>query len=289
MTMDTLERFLFEGAPVRGEIVKLGSTYTEVLSRHNYPAVLQRLIGELMAAGALLAATVKLDGTLVMQLHGSGAIKLIVVECTSDNTMRATARWEGELAEASLAELLGRGRFVITLDPKEGEPYQGVVGLEAGQTVAEIIEHYMASSEQLATRLFLSAANGVAAGMLVQKLPAGHGDPDAWDRVQRLSETITDEELLGLPPHDMLYRLFHEETVRMFEAAHLSFACTCSRERVGGMLSMVGREEVESVLAERGDVEIVCEFCGLAYRFDAVDVAQLFSGHGTHTAGNGVH
>ncbi|WP_308418780.1 Hsp33 family molecular chaperone HslO [Chitinolyticbacter meiyuanensis] len=284
-----LERFLFEGAAVRGELVQLDAAYQEVLARHAYPPVLQAMIGELMAAAALLSATLKFDGTLIMQLHGTGCVKLIVVECTSENTLRATARWEGEVPDVSLAELLGHGRFVITLEPKEGETYQGIVGFEPGQRVAEIIEHYMASSEQLATRLWLAVGEGKAAGLLVQKLPAGHGDPDAWDRVQLLAGTVTPEELLGLPAHDILHRLFHEETVRVFDPHPLRFACTCSRERVGSMLKMVGRDEIDGVLAERGEVDITCEFCGKGYQFDAVDVAQLFSGHGTEPAGGEVH
>ncbi|UXY13885.1 Hsp33 family molecular chaperone HslO [Chitiniphilus purpureus] len=282
---DTLERFLFDDAPVRGELVKLDAAYQEVLARQSYPPVLQALIGELMAAAALLSATLKFDGTLIMQLHGTASVKLIVVECTSSMTLRATARWEGEVPALSLAELLGQGRFAITLEPEEGETYQGIVGFEPGQGVAQIIEHYMARSEQLQTRLWLASGNGAAAGLMVQKLPAGHGDPDAWGRVQQLAQTITADELLQLPARDTLYRLFHEEQVRVFEPDTPRFACTCSRERVGSMLRMVGLSEVETVLAERGNIDVTCEFCGLGYRFDPVDVAQLFGGHGTDGAG----
>ncbi|SMC22219.1 molecular chaperone Hsp33 [Andreprevotia lacus DSM 23236] len=286
---DTLERFIFEQAPVRGEIVQLGSAYQEVLNRHGYPPVLQKLIGELMTAATLLSATLKFDGTLVMQLHGHAAVRLIVVEVTSQNTIRAMARWEGDIPDVSLGELLGEGRFVITLDPTEGEAYQGIVGFEPGQSVAQIIEHYMQSSEQLQTRLWLACTDGKAAGLLVQKLPAGHGDPDAWDRVQKLSETVTAEELLDLPPRDLLYRLFHQEEVRVFDPSTPTFACTCSRERVGGMLQMVGKAEIDSVMAEKGQVEVTCEFCGQGYQFDQVDVAQLFGGHGTDHAGTQLH
>lgn len=286
---DTLERFIFEQAPVRGEIVQLGAAYQEVLNRHSYPPVLQKLIGELMTAATLLSATLKFDGTLVMQLHGHGAVRLIVVEVTSQNTVRAMARWDGDIPDVSLGELLGEGRFIITLDPTEGEAYQGIVGFEPGQGVAQIIEHYMQNSEQLQTRLWLACNDGKAAGLLVQKLPAGHGDPDAWDRVQKLSETVTEEELLGLPPRDLLYRLFHQEEVRVFDPATPTFACTCSRERVGGMLEMVGKAEIDSVMAEKGHVDVTCEFCGLNYQFDPVDVAQLFGGHGTDHAGTQLH
>ncbi|AOY02036.1 Hsp33 family molecular chaperone HslO [Jeongeupia sp. USM3] len=290
MTQDTLERFLFDDAPVRGEIVKLDASYREVLARHDYPPVLARLIGELMAAGTLLSATLKFEGTLVMQLHGTGAVRLLVVEVTSDNTIRAMARWDGDIPDVSLAELLGKDRrFMLTLDPDEGEAYQGIVGLEPGQGVAEIIEHYMKHSEQLDTRLWLACADGMSAGLMVQKMPAGHGDPDAWERIQMLAQTITPEEMLGLPVRDVLYRLFNEEQVRVFDPVMPRFACTCSRERVGGMLEMVGRDEVDHVLAEKGSVDVTCEFCGKGYHFDLVDVEQLFAGHGTAQIGGQLH
>lgn len=286
---DVLERFLFEEAPVRGELVQLDQALKEVLVRHPYPAPLARLLGELMAAAALLTATVKLQGSLIMQLHGTGSVKLIVVECTSDMTMRATARWDGEVADVSLAELLGPGKFIITLDPEDGETYQGIVGFEPGQSVAQIIENYMQRSEQLDTRLWLASDSERAAGLLLQKLPEGAGDADAWDRVQHLAATVEAQELLTLESKEVLFRLFHEETVRVFDPAVPSFACSCSREKVGGMLRMVGREELDGLLAEQGKVEVGCEFCNTRYEFDAVDVAQVFAGHSLSESGNQVH
>lgn len=289
MMQDVLERFLFEHAPVRGELVQLDATIAEVLSRHPYPAPLARLIGELMAAAALLTATVKLQGSLVMQLHGTGSVKLIVVECSSDMTMRAMARWDGEVANVSLAELLGQGKFIITLDPEEGETYQGIVGFEPGQSVAEIIEHYMQRSEQLETRMWLAFGNDRAAGLLLQRMPEAVGEAEAWERIQHLAATVTGDELLTLEGREVLYRLFHEETVRVFDPATPSFACTCSRERVGGMLRMIGREEIDGVLGERGKVEVGCEFCNARYEFDAIDVAQVFAGQSLQEGGSQVH
>ncbi len=289
MMKDVLERFLFEHAPVRGELVQLDATIAEVLARHPYPAPLARLIGELMAAAALLTATVKLQGALVMQLHGTGSVKLIVVECSSDMTMRAMARWDGDVADVSLAELLGQGKFIITLDPEEGETYQGIVGFEPGQSVAEIIENYMRRSEQLETRMWLAFGTDRAAGMLLQKMPEAAEEQEAWERIQHLAGTVTGEELLTLEGQEVLYRLFHEETVRMFEPATPAFACTCSRERVGSMLRMIGREEVEGVLGERGKVEVGCEFCNARYEFDAIDVAQVFAGQTLQDSGAQVH
>lgn len=286
---NVLERFLFEGAPVRGELVQIDATYKEVLERHNYPAPLAKIVGELMVASALLSATVKLNGSLVMQLHGTGTVKLLVVECSSDMTMRATARWDGDVGDVSLAELLGEGKFFITLDPEEGETYQGIVEYQQGWTVSQIIENYMRRSEQLETSLWLACADERAAGLMLQKLPDVTGDVDAWDRVQALAGTVTEEELLTLDSQEVLYRLFHEETVRVFEPAGLAFSCTCSRERVGGMLRMIGREEVDGVLAERGKVEVGCEFCNATYEFDAVDVAQAFSSQGLQESSKQVH
>ncbi len=286
---DILERFLFEHAPVRGELVQLDGTIAEVLSRHPYPAPLAHLMGELMAAAALLTATVKLQGSLVMQLHGSGSVKLIVVECSSDMTMRAMARWEGDVADVSLAELLGEGKFVITLDPDEGETYQGIVGFEPGQSVAEIIEQYMQRSEQLETRLWLAFGNDRAAGLMLQKMPETGAESEDWARIQHLASTVTNEELLTLAGQEVLYRLFHEETVRMLEATTPNFSCTCSRERVGGMLRMIGREEIDGVLKERGKLEVGCEFCNAHYEFDAIDVAQVFAGQSLQESGTQVH
>ncbi|WP_410499114.1 Hsp33 family molecular chaperone HslO [Chitinibacter sp. S2-10] len=286
---DVLERFLFDKAPVRGELVKLDATYKEVLARHNYPAVLKTRIGELMAAGALLSAMLKFDGTLVLQMHGTGALQLLVVEVSSQRTLRATARWDDDKiaafdAQTSLAELLGRGRCMITLDPTVGEPYQGVVGMEVGQSVAQIIEHYMTHSEQLDTRLWLACEDGMAAGLMLQKMPASDDQENTWEHLVTLADTVKNEELLELEPRETLYRLFHEDSVRVFDPATPRFACTCSRERVGGMIKLMERDEVDEVLAERGHVHVVCDFCGKEYSFDPVDIGALYAG--SEGAGN---
>lgn len=277
-TTDTLTRFLFESAPVRGELVSLDATWQEVLKHADYPAPLQTLLGELMAAAALLSAILKFDGSMILQMQGSGAVKLVVVEATSDRTLRATAKWEGDVPAGSLDVLLGDGRFVITLDQSASgqQNYQGIVPL-VGESVTEALAHYMESSEQLDTRIHLAANPRRASGMLIQRLPeAEAGDADAWNRAGHLAATLKREELLGLSADAILQRLFYEEDIRVFEGEPVSFRCTCSRERVGEMLRMLGREEVESVLAERGEIEVRCEFCNRQYRFDPVDAAQLF-------------
>ncbi|HYP66868.1 MAG TPA: Hsp33 family molecular chaperone HslO [Thiobacillaceae bacterium] len=275
---DALTRFVFEHAPVKGGVVQLTDTWHTVLSHADYPPALKTVLGELLAAAALLTSGIKFDGSLVLQVHGKGPVKLIVVEATSQRTLRATAKWEGELTEPSLAALVGQGRFVITLDQSKAgkQNYQGIVPLE-GQSVADILSHYMASSEQLDTRIYLAASDRAVGGMLLQKLPdKASEDDDTWNRVGHLAATLTAEELLTLSANDILLRLFHEETLRRFEQESIAFRCTCSRESVGNMLKTLGRDEIASIIAEQHQVEVGCEFCDTLYVFDAVDAAQLF-------------
>ncbi len=275
---DSLQRFLLERTPVRGEIAHLDATWRAVLERRSYPAPLERLLGEMMAAAALLSATLKFEGSLIMQIQGSGPVQLLVVEATSDHTLRATAKWEGELAEGNVGALLGEGRFVISIVPSSGtQTYQGIVSLE-GNSIAEVLEHYMAKSEQLETRLWLASDSHQAAGMLLQKLPATPTeDVDAWNRATRLGETIKRDELLGLPAPEIIRRLYHQEDVRVFEPRPVAFRCSCSQDRVTSMLRMLGHDEVRSIVAERGNVEVDCEFCGRHYAFDSVDAEQVFA------------
>ncbi|AXK40736.1 Hsp33 family molecular chaperone HslO [Crenobacter cavernae] len=274
---DTLQRFLFDGAPVRGALVRLDDTWQQVLSRRAYPAPVARVLGEMMAASQLLSANLKFDGTLIMQLQGHGPLRLAVVEAGHDRSERATAKVQGDIDETmSLAELIGEGgRFVITLEPKQGEPWQGIVALE-GDTLAEMLMHYMSRSEQLDTRLQLASDGETAAGLLLQRLPDGHGDADGWPRAVALADTLSSEELLTLAPTDILHRLYHEETVRVFEPEPTAFACNCSRDRVGDMLKMLGGEEVGDIVLEQGSVEIACDFCNQRYVFDEDDVNELF-------------
>ncbi len=288
---DTLRRFLFEHLPVRGETAHLDATWQAVLERHDYPPALRGVLGELMAAAALLAATLKFEGSIILQLHGSGPVTLIVVECTSEQTLRATAKWSGPLdAGAPLSSLLGEGRFVITLSPTGGtQNYQGVVDLQGGG-VAACLEHYMSRSEQLQTRLWLAADDTRAAGMLLQQLPGrAEDDPDGWNRIGRLGDTLTGEELLGLPPEQILHRLYHEDDIRLFEPRPVSFRCSCSTQRVVTMLRMLGRDEVRSIVEERNTVDVTCEFCNKRYTFDAVDAEQVFAAEGVAAAGRTRH
>ena len=275
---DNLQRFVFEDAPIRGEIVRLDATYRAVLDRRDYPPAVREVLGELMAAVALLASTLKFEGKLIMQIQGSGPVKLLMAECTQSGTMRAIAQWHGDVERAPLGKLIGAGRFAITIDPDDSrERYQGVVDLDGG-SVAKALEHYFAQSEQLETRLWLAADREQAAGMLLQKLPDSQSeDADAWDRAVHLGTTLTRLELLSLPVPEILRRLYHEEDIRLFARQPMSFRCSCSRARVEAVLRMLGQDEVESILNERGNVDVDCEFCGAHYEFDVVDAAQLFA------------
>ncbi|MDD5242275.1 MAG: Hsp33 family molecular chaperone HslO [Sulfuricella sp.] len=275
---DSLQRFMFEHAAVRGGIVHLDACWQAVLERRDYPPALRTLLGELMAAAALLSATLKFGGSLIMQIQGGGPIKLLVVECGADLTMRAMAHWQGDLPDGdSFAALVGEGRFVITLDPKKGrQTYQGIVDLEGG-SVAEVLENYMRRSEQLETRLWLAADANRAGGLLLQRMPDGKDkDADAWNRAIHLGETVKQQELLSLPARKIIHRLFHEEDIRLFDSTPVHFGCSCSRERVATTLRMLGRDEIKSVLQETGYVEVDCEFCNQHYVFDAVDAEQIF-------------
>ena len=311
--MSELTKFIFEGLPVRGMLVRLTDAWREVLRRREAigpcPQPVRELLGEMTAAGVLMQANIKFNGALVLQIHGDGPVKLAVAEVQSDLAFRATAKIVGEVAlDARLEALVnrgGKGRCAITLDPRERlpgqQPYQGVVPLhgdrrEPLQRVQQVLEHYMLQSEQLDTRMVLAANDELAAGLLIQRLPvegegnlegeagrAGRRNEDdiglseAFNRIAILAATLTREELLALPAEKVLHRLFWEERLRIFEPQSPRFACTCSRERVRRMMQGLGREEVESIVAERGDVEIGCEFCGVQYRFDAVDVGELFT------------
>jgi molecular chaperone Hsp33 len=278
MTGDILQRFVFEHAPIRGEIVHLDATWRAVLERRHYPTAVRDILGELMAAAALLTATLKFNGKLTMQVQGGGPVKLLVVECTSDRAMRALAQWDDEIEPRSLPDLLGHGQLIMTIDPTEGkERYQGIVGLE-GDTVTEVLEHYFRCSEQLETRLWLAVNNSQAAGMLLQQLPhTENDDPDVWARAVQLGSTLTHQELLALPVRDLLHRLYHEEDIRLFSRRPVSFRCSCSRGRVARVLRMLGHNEVRDILAERGAIDVDCEFCGSRYEFDCVDAEQLFA------------
>lgn len=275
---DQLRRFVFEQLPVHGRLVRLNAACKAVMDLHPYPAPVRRVLGQALVASVLMAATLKFRGQLTLQLQGEGALKLLVVQCTDQLSLRGLARYDENMAEPSFAEMVGNGRMVVTLEREGGKNrYQGIVPLD-GASLAQCLEAYFAGSEQLPTRFYLAAADDDAAGMLIQELPGSPSqDADGWSRINLLADTLTDAELLGLGDEQLLTRLFHQEQVRLFESRRVTFSCLCTRERVEGVLKMLGEEEINSVLNERGEVEVHCEFCNKPYRFDEVDTARLFA------------
>ncbi|HYP84031.1 Hsp33 family molecular chaperone HslO [Variovorax sp.] len=329
--MSELHKFLFDGLPVRGMIVRLTDTWQEILARRAsntatgaYPQPVAELLGEMTAAAALMQSNIKFQGSLILQVFGDGPVRVAVAEARPDLSLRATASVAEAVADGSgLQEMINarhKGRCAITLEPAERQPgqqpYQGVVPLVDGQQrpladMAEVLEHYMRQSEQLETTLVLAANDKVAAGLLIQRLPlegagnlgaqgapASHGialeanhDPDEdYRRISILSKSLTREELLSLDVETVLRRLFWEEKLLRFppQTGMLGphFRCTCSRERVAQMIRGLGVQEAEGILAERGDVEVGCDFCGKQYRFDPVDVAQIFTAPGDQLPGS---
>lgn len=276
---DIRTRFIFDNMPVRGLHVRLENVWKHIVGQKHYPPAIRRALGELLAAGALLSGNLKTDGTLIVQVQGQGRLKMLVVEATSDQTVRATARWD-ETAEInddeSLTDLLGSNSvFVLTLQPKDAEPWQGVVPLEGG-SIAQMLINYTKRSEQLDTQIVLASSDDACGGLLVQRLPETEPDAASWEHVGTLVQTLTPEELTGLDAQHVLYRLFHETPPRVFDPENIEFACTCSRGKVSDMLLMLGGEEVGGVVAEQGSIQIDCDFCHAKYVFDETDVNALF-------------
>lgn len=294
---DCLHRFLFEHYPIRGHIVHLDASWRALLEHREYPPAIRDTLGEAVAASVLLAATLKFDGMLTLQLRGGGPMHLMLAQCSNQLGVRAVARYREAHEGRDLAGLSGEGNLTVTLENEDlSQRYQGVVPL-SGERLADCLREYFQSSEQLPTRLWLHATETGASGLLLQRLPvntlkdrrgASSDGPlpqpeevdDAWRRAQLLGDTLRPEELQTLRDRDILRRLFNEDDVRLFESAPVFFRCRCSRERVIGMLRSLGAEEVRSVLEEQGHVEVHCDFCNRAYRFDRIDVELLFSGEG---------
>ncbi len=291
---DCLRRFLFEHYPIRGHLVHLDASWRALLERREYPAAIRDTLGEAVAASVLLAATLKFDGVLSLQLQGQGPMHLMLAQCASDLGVRAVARHNEAAPDArDLLALSGEGTLTVTLETEDlSQRYQGIVPLVGGR-LADCLQAYFENSEQLPTRLWLHATETGASGLLLQRLsddtvqsrttaggagfvPMDAADiEDAWSRVQLLGDTLKPEELHSLSDQDILRRLFAEDDVRLFEPSPVFFRCRCSRERVSGMLRALGAEEVRSVLAEQGKVEVRCDFCNRAYEFDPVDVEQV--------------
>ena len=265
---DQLHRYLFENVAVRGELVNVSETWREIVENHNYVEPVKTLLGELLVATSLLTATLKFDGDITVQLQGDGPLTLAVINGNNRQELRGVARVQedAEIAPgSSLKEMVGNGYLVITISPEKGERYQGVVGLEA-DTLAGCLEDYFMRSEQLPTRLFIRTSDKGAAGILLQVLPAQEPSLDDFNHLATLIE---------LPATDVLWRLYHQEEATVFDPSPVSFKCTCSRERCGEVLSTLPVEEVDEILAEDGEIDMNCDYCGSHYVFDAVDIAAI--------------
>lgn len=304
---DRLNRYLFDGNhTVKVQTVSLHDTWLEIQARHDYPPVVVRLLGELVAASTLLSANLKFNGSLVLQLHGDGPIRLIVVECRSGLGLRATVKIRDNAVlpeDASLQTLInpgGHGQFSLVLDPAQRlpgqQPYQGIVPL-SGDTVADVLHHYLEQSEQLETRLWLAADEKCAAGLLLQRMPEEGGNPskatesqtdkpaigealadhDLWNRVLQLTNTLKPAELRELTSEELIQRLYWQETLRVFEPQTVHYACGCSRQRTAEIVKMLGKQEVDSILEEQGTLTVSCDYCVKHYVFDKVDCAQIFA------------
>lgn len=284
---DQMHRYLFENYAVRGELVTVSDTWKQIIDGHDYPQPVQKVLGELLVATSLLTATLKFDGDITVQLQGDGPLNLAVINGNNRQEMRGVARLKGDIApESTLKEMVGNGYLIITITPAQGERYQGVVGLE-GETLAECLEDYFMRSEQLPTRLFIRTGETEgqpgAGGILLQVLPAQDANPDDFTHLATLTETIKTEELLGLPANEVLWRLYHQEEVTLYDPQDVSFHCTCSHERCGEVLRTLPEAEVDQILAEDGKIDMHCDYCGSHYIYDAVDIAAIRS---DSTAGN---
>jgi molecular chaperone Hsp33 len=315
--MSELHKFIFDGLPVRGALVRLTDAWTEILARRQanqatggWPPPVAELLGEMVAAGVLMQSNIKFNGALVLQIFGDGPVKVAVAEVQHDLTVRATAKVVGDVGVADrlpqLVNVHNKGRCAITLDPRDKfpgqQPYQGVVPLHGDRRekldrLSDVLQHYMLQSEQLDTTLVLAADAKVAAGLLIQRLPIeGEGNLEGsmvsranedeiglnehYNRIATLAASLKRDELLELDADTILRRLFWEEKLMRFPSQAPRFACTCSRDRVAGMIRSLGRQEADEIVAEQGQIEVGCDFCGLQYRFDAVDVGQLFTSPG---------
>ncbi|MDO8909941.1 MAG: Hsp33 family molecular chaperone HslO [Pseudohongiella sp.] len=281
---DLCQRFLFSDVDVRGEIVRLNSAYTDTISNHAYPPAVNILLGEFLAAAALLGSTIKYEGRLVLQVRGNGELSLIMSECTSEGAVRGIARYQQVPQLTDFDALTGDGVLVITIDSSRADPYQGIVSLEGG-SLASSLKTYFEQSEQLKTWLYFAVDDKQACGFMLQQLPSGRQTDSeeragTWEHLLALGQTITAAELHSLSNEDLLHRLYHQERLELFTPRKFHYQCSCSRERTARALISIGKKEVDSILAEHGAVVIGCEFCGHEYRFEADEVEVLLEDRG---------
>lgn len=280
---DKLQRFLIDNTNVRGELVQLNSAWQTLQATTSYPVALRTVLGEALAAVALLATTIKFNGSLILQINASNPVQLLVVQATSLNEVRGLARWNTDIPDdATFTSLFNEGRMVITIEPNDGgERYQSIVALE-GDSLAESLAGYFATSEQLQTRLWLAADDQKATGLLLQRLPSNDQHPtetedEDWHRAVALTDTITPHELLTLDTDTILQRLYHEEELRLFDPEKVAFKCQCSQQKIETMVVSLGEKEARDIIAEQEKIKIDCEFCNHHYVLDQFDIERLFN------------
>lgn len=276
---DVIQRFLFDKTAVRGEIVRLKNSYQTIISQQNYPAAIQHWLGQALSASVLLSATIKYEGLLILQVQTEGPLKVLLAHSTNDFHIRGLAQWEQEKTmPESFAKAAGKGHLAITIQPKTGQRYQGVVGL-AETDLAAAVAKYFHQSEQLATYLLLAADDNAAGGLLLQNMPAPTDTvyDNFWEHAVKLAQTLTADELLNLPNQTILHRLYHEEDIVLFDAEPVSFRCTCSQLKSEQVLQTMTYEEVKELLQVHKNIVVTCEFCNHPYAFDAIDIARVFT------------
>lgn len=283
MTPDLGQRFMFDGHPVRGQFACLKQTLQDVFGQHAYPPRVTEQLGQALTAAALLGDTLKFEGSLVLQIKGNGPLSTLMVERDDKGQLRGIARHDDEspalVTGTGLKDLYGEAYLAISLFPKDGERYQGIVAMK-GDTLAEVIDGYFAQSEQLPTRLWLTADGQQACGMLLQQLPPNAGEvleDGYWEHLTTLAETLTADEMKTLSAQELLHRLYHEETLRLFDGHGLKFHCSCSRERSARALTSLGRDDLLALMQEQETVEVDCQFCGAVYQYDQTDMSWLTS------------
>ena len=281
---DTFQRFLFDNHQIRGELVRLDKSFTDVKQRKQYPAPLQALLGETLAASVLMSGTLKFEGVLSVQARGNGSVNLLMAECTHDKKVRAIAQWEGDIPEETLTTQLGSAQLAITIDPSKGKRYQGIVPLEK-ETLADCLVQYFEQSEQLSTHIILFCNEEHASGLFLQQLPAHKNevtDDDAWNRIVQLASTLTSEEIHSLDGESLLNRLYHEEEVTIYPEEPVKFECSCSKERTASAMVSLGQDEIYNILAEQHVIELNCQFCNEQYRYEKPEIDQLFGNKNFH-------
>ncbi len=273
---DQLKRFLFTHNPIRGEHVSLDASWREIVAQSETKGKALTLLGHALTAATLLVETLKIEGGVSLQIRGTGAIHLLMAEATSAHTIRGIVRQSREFGdENQLRQIFESDKLVITIRNKAGNPHQGIVPLD-GDSISDALQAYFDQSEQLSTRIWFACDEQSTSGMLLQKLPTEEQDKDGWNRILLLAGTIQPKELLELKAEVLLHRLFHEETLEVFEPKAIEFSCTCSQQRTREMLVSLGKSEINNLIEEQNEVAVTCEFCNANYSFDIVDLEQLF-------------